>query len=254
MACVALAALACSKYEDKKNVHITAYGLTVEYRGEGAANYSLLQDDGAILYIEKNAWPHEEVAPGQRVKFKYEIIDSPSETRTMASGEVHDIALYYITMVPEWDPVPLSFILEDEEHRQDSIGNDPLAGISRLFFSGDYVNVEYSYWKKEIKPHNMNLVVDDMQAVEGEVRVEIRHNANGDMPGSSMAGFERKYRDVSFNIRSLVPPGENSVKIKFVWKESGKSKPVEKTGVFTLDSGAGKPIVGSVESYQPGSF
>ncbi len=254
MAFMAFAAFACSKYEGKENVHITAYGSAVEYNGEGETDYYLLQDDGAILYIEKNVWPHEEIAPGQRVKFKYEIMGSPSETRTTASGEVYDIALYYITMVPEWDPVSLSFINGNMEHRQDSIGNDPLAGITRMFFSGDYVNVEYAYWKKEIRPHNVNLVVDDTEAHDGEVTVEIRFNANGDVPAGSTSGFSRIDTEVSFNIRSLVPAGEHSVNINFVWKEYGGSEPRRTRGVYTLDAGSSRPIVGSVESNSPGGY
>lgn len=249
------AVVACSKFDKQEKVHITAYGSTVEYDGEGVADYYLLQDDGAILYIKNLLWDYERYKDGQRVKFNYEIMDEHAATRTTASGETHDITLYYISMVPEWETVPMSFLTEEgQEHRQDSIGNDPLAGITRMFFSGDYVNVEYAYWKKENKPHNMNLVVDDMTAEEGEVRVEIRHNANGDVPGNSTSGFEYKISEVSFNIRSLIPAGKNSAKIRFVWKEYGKSGPMEKTAVYSPGLSSNRPIVGSVENNSPGSY
>ncbi len=252
--CLAIAwvSFACSKYDSPENVHITAYGSVI--RHAGTDDYYLRQDDGATLFV-KDLWGYVQCVDGLRVKFIYEIMDNPAGTRTTANGEIYDVTLYYISPVPERDTVALSFIMEDEEHRQDSIGNDPLAGITGLFFSGDYVNVEYAYWRKGEGPHNMNLVVDDVNVKEGEVTVEIRHNAAGDVPEGSTTGFERIESEVSFYIRSLVPAGKNSLRIRFVWKEYGKSRPMERTGEYKVAPGTNKPIiVGSVKSNPPGIF
>jgi hypothetical protein len=248
VAVVACAAFACSKYDSRDNVVITTYGSVIKYNGtDEVTDYYLRQDDGATLFVN-NLWGYERYVDGQRVKFTYEIIDDPNATRTVASGETYNIRLYYISIVPEWDPVPLSFIKQDEEHRQDSIGHDPLGGITGMFFSGDYVNMEYTYWGKGNGPYNINLVVDDENATEDEVTVYVRHNANGDAPVGSTSGFSQKESEVSFNISSLVSHGNNAITINFEWEEWGKNGSVKmkKTGVFTRDSRSNRPISGSM--------
>lgn len=243
------ASFACSKYDNPENVHITAYGSVVRYNGSGEeADYYLRQDDGATLFV-KDFWGNELfTTDGQRVKFNYEIMDDAEGTRAQVSGEIYDIRLYYISKVLELDTVALSFIMEDEEHRRDSIGTDPLGQITRMFFSGNYVNVQYTYWKKKNTSHEINLVVDDMNTTEDEVTVYICYNANGDAPESSESGFSREESEVSFNIGSLIPVGKNSIRIRFEWKEFAKGKTTEKmtTRVFSLDPGANKQIVGSL--------
>lgn len=257
---MALAAVfACSKYDSPDDVHITAYGSAVKYNGTGVADYYLLQDDGAILYIKNLLWDYELYKDGQRVKFNYEIMDDSGGSRTAASGETHDITLYYISMVPEYDTVALSFIMGDEEHRQDSIGNDPLGEITKMFFSGGYLNVEYTYWKRGTQSHDIRLVVDDINATENEVTVYIRHNANGDAPKGTESGFSRNESEVSFSIGSLIPAGKNSITVNFIWTEYAKGKNktwndvVERTEqrVFSLGSGPNKQIVGSVQNNMP---
>lgn len=256
-------AFGCSKYDNPDNLHFTDYGMACKYESGGSGpDYFLLRDDGATLYIKNLLWDYEKFGDGQRVKFDYEIMDNPGGTRMTASGRTYDITLYYISMIPEWAPVPLSFILEDEEHRQDSIGNDPLGEITKMYFSGNHVNLTYTYWKKQNEPHNMSLVVDDIEGTDDEITVYIRHNGNGDVPKGTESNFSRKKSEVSFSVESLVPAGRSSVSIKFVWQEyeKGKNKTWEdveeksETRTFSLYGNSDKQIVGNIDERAPSHY
>ena len=151
------------------------------------------------------------------------------------------IRLYGVDDVLTKVPVKQSFINEDEEVRQDSIGNDPI-NVREAWFGGRYLNVEFRIPVKDgsKEKHFINLVQDDVGTHNDTVYVTLRHNAYGEKPdtGNDRGNYSWGRGRVSFDLTSIVPEGQTSVPVKLLWTEYGKntSETVnrEDSGTYTL--------------------
>ena len=141
-------------------------------------------------------------------------------------------------------PILQSFVDADEAHRQDSIGNDPVA-VSKAWFGGKYLNLEFNI---PVQPasstsHMLNLVQDDVTAHGDTVCLTFRHNAFGDKPSDNERKGNGKlywsWGNVSFDLSTIVPAGETSVPVKLIWEGytdgGAKTETMTLEGVFTLE-------------------
>lgn len=241
-------AAACSKYDSPDNLHYEDYGTAYTYDGNPAADYYIVRDDGVTLYIKSNQLLGKYTAKdGQRVKCNYEILTTNPETRSQSVVE-HEIKLYSISDVLKKDPVWQDFVDEDFEKRRDSIGNDPLVKVKKMFYSGKFVNVEFTYLRQANleKPitHLITLVVDDADE-KGVVKARIYHNANGDLPSGNEGSFAIHEYEMSFDLSSVIPEGQESVMIEFEWQERGRQETSVARKLFTRNPTGNTLIVGS---------
>ena len=100
------------------------------------------------------------------------------------------------------------------------LGNDPI-NVRRMWLSGKYLNTTFLFkWDDAKVVHGINLWVDREHpgADAQNVYVELRHNARGD--GKYYEAFGR----VSFDIRELIPEGQNAVTVHFSYTDYAGSR------------------------------
>lgn len=176
-----------------------------------------------------------------RVYVNYSIVGSERDETGLEGNMNYYIRLYGFDDVLTKVPVKQSFINEDKEVRQDSIGNDPI-NVREAWFGGRYLNVEFRIPVKDgsKEKHFINLVQGDVVAHNDTVYVTLRHNAYGERPdtGNDQGNYSWGRGRVSFDLTSIVPEGQTSVPVKLLWTEYGKntSETVnrEDSGTYTL--------------------
>lgn len=224
-----------------------SYG-TIEMNGKSqSAGYTIRLDDESELLIVSNLIPYVAVENGQRVIANYTILGEVEEDRATNSSTVfrkqYYIRLNGLTDVLSKAPVRQSFILEDEEVREDSIGNDPIR-VVKASFGGKYLNISFevpmqpTYGGTSSVKHFINLIHDDTQIRNDSVFLTLRHNGYEDVPTSgNSSSFVWGFGLVSFDISSILPEGQNSIAVKLIWTEYGESlddrETKSDTGTFT---------------------
>ena len=246
--------VACSKYDSPENVHYDDYGIVYTYNNPDIpkANFYIVRDDGVTLYIKALNTSGEFIpTDGQRVRCNYEILSkvaSDASTTRVAGVDEYGIKLYSIFDVRTKDPVKQSFEDEDPEWWEQNIGTDPLVKVTKMYYSGKYVNVEFTYLRKSDVDHFVNLVVSEPDE-KGVVKAVICHNADGDMPqGGNTGSFREVTSEVSFDLSTLIPEDKDSVMIEFEWLEYGRQLPRTESKLFTRNPKGNTLIVGSIDS------
>lgn len=244
----------CSAYNDPENYGIlTDYAIAAKYEGNGIVDYFFERDDGAILLIN-NSTPSEEVADGQRVKLYYQIDGesggSESRMTIVNTKKVYNITLYAMVKVPVREPLSMSTLTPEESRR---LGDDPLEQVTRLFFSGGYLNLEYRISaNNEDGFHDLNLVIEDAlihaeeetdEEAGEELTLYIRYNNDASGSQAISSNLTDQEYAVSFDITRLIPEEQTTLKINFIWREPGRI--ATKSGTYTLDRSSYNPIVGS---------
>lgn len=221
-----------------------SYGNLESIDNGTTSKYSIRRDDGSRLIVTEGVQVNSsEAKEGLRIFANYSILGSERDEVNLDGKMNYYIHLYNINEVLCKAPVKQSFILENEEVRNDSIGNDPI-NVSEAWFGGKYLNVEFVVPVKagsSVK-HFINLVDDDVELHNDSVYITLRHNAYGeklDVPNTQAdQAYEWNSGRVSFDLTSLVPDGQNSVAVKLIWTEYGKNGSElvtrEDSGTFTL--------------------
>ncbi|WP_176554874.1 NigD-like C-terminal domain-containing protein [Butyricimonas sp. Marseille-P3923] len=218
-----------------------SYGNLEKIDNGTRSKYAIRRDDGSRLIVtEGYGINSSDAEEGLRVFANYSILGSERDGTGLEGRMNYYIRLYRITDVLTKDPVKLSFIKENEEVRQDSIGNDPI-NVSEAWFGGKYLNVEFRIPVKSgsSTKHFINLVEDDVVAHNDTVYVTLRHNAYGEAPkDGDRANHVWSRGMVSFDLTSIVPEGKQSVPVKLLWTEykNGSIETVtrEDSGTYTL--------------------
>jgi hypothetical protein len=220
-----------------------SYGNLEKIDNGTRSKFAIRRDDGSRLIVSEGvAINSSEAEEGLRVFANYSILGSERDETGLEGNMNYYIRLYRATEVLTKDPVKLSFIKENEEVRQDSIGDDPI-NVSEAWFGGKYLNVEFRIPVKSgsSTKHFINLVEDDVVVHHDTVYVTLRHNAYGEAPkeGDRGTGSHVWSRGrVSFDLTSIVPEGQKSVPVKLIWteykKDSSETVTREDSGTFTL--------------------
>ena len=219
-----------------------SYGNLEKIDNGTRSKFAIRRDDGSRLIVTEGLpLNFKEAEEGLRMYVNYSIVGSERDETGLEGRMNYYIRLYRYTDVLTKDPVKQSFINEDEEQRQDSIGNDPI-NVREAWFGGKYLNVEFSIPVKagSGEKHFINLVQDDVVAHNDTVYVTLRHNAYGEKPdtGNDRGNYSWARGQVSFDLTSIVPEGQKSVPVKLIWTEYEKNFSGtitrEDSGTYTL--------------------
>ena len=198
-------------------------------------NYEILTDKGNTLIVTKSH-TSQTIENDKRVLVNYEVMSDKEKNKKIYEVSVN--GFYNLLSKPV---VYESFILQDEEARRDSIGNDPFNQIDAAF-SGDFININFEVLHLQYSnvKHMINLVYDDMRADADTIYLTIYHNAYEEVPGKGLylqKGFGRS----SFKISDLLPSGVASKVVQIKWTEYGYQNPVvhTSTGLFKAGETSG---------------
>ncbi|MDR0395304.1 MAG: NigD-like protein [Tannerella sp.] len=180
-------------------------------------NYEILTDKGNTLVVTKS-YTSATIEDGKRILANYEILSDKDKSKKVYEVKVN--GFYQLLSKPL---VKESFILENEEARRDSIGNDPFCYID-AWFGGDYLNIDFKlyYSRNSDKKHMINLIYDDTRSTADTLYLTLRHNAYDEIPGSGTSLFADWGR-CSFRIVDLLPEGVTSKPLKLMWRQYGPS-------------------------------
>lgn len=218
---------ACSMDGGDQWLHYTDLGTITSVGDEGSSFYfRMRRDDGVELYAVENYAPDYELYEGKRVYCAYEILGSVNESSVDKAYYIRVLGFDNIISKPL---VRESFILEDEDHRRDSIGND-LIRVYQAWFGGDYINIQFQYLRAENSKakHLVSLVWDDT-ADDGIVHLYLRHNAYGETYPNyvmeSATGF------ASFPMLETVGEDmpEIEVRLYYQWEANGQQVCLKQT-------------------------
>lgn len=241
--------VACDDDDEYYYVHNgdlwSTYGNLEKIDNGSRQKYAIRLDDGDRLIVtEGRGFSADDGDEGMRVHLCYAYVGSERGEDGLDTPMDYYIRLYDINEVLCKQPVKESFILTNEAHRTDSIGNDPV-NVEDAWFSGKYLNVEFQVLVKlnSSVQHFINLVYDDVEIHGDTAYVYLRHNAYEDAfefaEERPMREFRWTFGRVSFDVTSILPAGISSVPVKFIWTAFNKNLTgtVEgcETGTFSLN-------------------
>jgi len=224
-------ALLFACHDDSTDVYVS-YG--VIKNAVSAQSYQVLTDKGNTLVI-KQSNTSQTIEEDKRVLVNFEILSDKDKSKSIYEVKVN--GFYSLLSKPV---VRESFILEDEQARRDSIGNDAFNSIS-AWFGGDFINVNFEIYhsaNSDLK-HFINLIYDDTRSSASDtLYLTLRHNAYGEIPGGNHNLYKGLGR-CSFRLADLLPEGLTSAPVKLTWSEYGHDYQVAEhsdTGVFKTGS------------------
>ncbi|MDR0574541.1 MAG: hypothetical protein LBG96_11020 [Tannerella sp.] len=200
--------------DDDDDVYVS-YGVIQNVHSAG--NYEILTDKGNTLVVTKT-YTTETIEEDKRVLVNYEILSDKDKSRNIYEVRVN--GFYNLLSKPL---VNESFILQDEEARRDSIGNDPFSHIYAVF-GGNFINIDFEVWhlQSSNEKHMINLVYDDTRAGADTIYLTLYHNAYGEVPGKVLSLYRGTGRS-SFKISDLLPEGVSAKPVKLTWTQYGSN-------------------------------
>jgi len=165
-------------------------------------SFHVVTDGGDALWPSASNVSPGKLEDGMRVLVNYTILGDANDS------EVYD---YYVKVngINELLTKPIfNFDENTTEEVKDSIGNDPVT-ITDTWFTNEYLNLQFEYGGGPGFVHFINLVKDteDLEAENGEIILELKHNKNGDPYNNLQWGI------ASIDISELMVDGQNSVDI-----------------------------------------
>ena len=174
----------------------------------------LQEEDGTSVFamdddtkLKPIGWDHhsgwnDDFTPGSRVWINYTVLGDDKD-------ENGKITTYFVR-VNEVRKILKKGILDLTPENADSIGNDPII-VQDVWMTDSLLNFQLKYWGYH-KVHFLNLVSnpDNTSSEEGTVKLELRHNANGDAESYPYSAF------VSFSLNQLRVEGMDSIKVEVI--------------------------------------
>ena len=239
-----LFAIVCfSCADDDVNIY-ASYGVIQNISSDN--NYEILTDKGNTLVVTKS-YTSLEIEEGKRVLANYEILSDKQQDKYIYEVKVN--GFYNLLSKPL---VNESFILEDEDTRRDSIGNDPFIQLLSVF-GGDYINIDFELFFRQNSStkHLINLIYDDTSGDTDTLRLTLRHNAYGETLAKSydlINGWGR----CSFKIADLLPENVNSIPVKLTWEQYDRynNSAKERSWTRVYQRHSGKPSSSRFEKAQ----
>lgn len=202
---VALGFSSCS--DDDNDYPDWSFIVTVNELDNGEYDFTL--DNGERLWVGSgNLYRKPKY---ERAIVFYSLLDEKKE------GYDQAIKLYGYYDVLTKKPI---YIAEDDKKKQDSIGYDYIK-VHSMWEGGGYLNISFGYNAAGYEPHMLNLVSneEDLGAGEGNVKLEFRHNVNGDSQHYPADGY------VSFDLTPYIEEGKDKVDLEISWTDfSGEKK------------------------------
>lgn len=226
-------------YSDLGTVVATGDGIT-------APLLRMTRDDGAELIAVYSMADLSGLDSGQRIFCSYNLLSAyeGSDTRSTKAGGAYNIEVIGYDKVLTKEIITESFILADEDHRRDSIGNDPI-GIYQARIGDDHLNIEFEYRRSSGSRtrHMVNLVMDDVASDGETIYLHFYHNAYGDTFENSQQGMVRHFGLASFPIKELFPNDAEKVMLEITFDhwESGSGTPIVMEYRLGESTNLGKP-------------
>jgi hypothetical protein len=213
---------------DNKDDSKVSYGVIKNVVSD--KNYEILTDKGNTLVVTASH-STQEIINDKRVLANYDVKSDKESSKHIYEVEVN--GFYNLLSKPL---VSESFILQNEEFRRDSIGNDPYSSVY-AWFGGDYINIDFEIYfdRHSNVKHLINLVYDDTKTTADTIYLSLYQNAYDKEPRYG-SNWQRGLGRSSFKIADLLPEGVNSMPVKLSWREYGHDfKVVDRSdsGVFT---------------------
>lgn len=223
-------AVSCMKESEKDSLYYFSLG-EIESVGNEWDDYlfKIVLDNETMLIVVDYATEIIELVKEDRVFFTYTNLGPAGTEGGKRAYYAKIIGFDHIISKPV---IKESFIRENQEHRQDSIGDD-LIMVKKMWFGGRFLNIEFEYLRKNMseEPHMINLVWDDLSEDDETINLTLRHNAYGEL-----SDLVTNYGFCSFPLSMLVPEGENEVNIRLKYNWNGGSNnekgEYELTGIF----------------------
>jgi hypothetical protein len=214
--------------DDDDDVYVS-YGVIQNYNS--ARDYEILTDKGNTLVVTKSS-DSQTIEEDKRVFVSYNILSDKDRDR-----KVYEVSVNRFFNLLSKPIVNESFILQDEEVRRDSIGNDPFNKINAEF-GGNFINIyfEFLFEAHSNVKHMINLVYDDPRADADTIYLTLYHNAYGEVPGNNLY-LSKGSGMCSFKLSDLLPAGVTSKAVKLTWTQYGyNNEPKERSdsGIFKL--------------------
>lgn len=218
---LSLGITACSNDDGYDKYRYRNFGTVEAIDGDIEKGFDIRLDNGTWLSIENSRYVRF-LEDQDRILAVYRV----HEELEPLNGDNRFLAVLndYAKILSK-PPVLQSFIDEDPEVREDSIGHDPIR-VDEAWFGGKYLNIAFTVARRANtnEVHFINLVADDTEAGDGTVHLYLRHNGYDDVPEPGAAGFVYTTPIVSFDITGLIPEGENSVHITLHWEQYRSSE------------------------------
>jgi hypothetical protein len=164
-----------------------------------AQTYTIVMDDGEILFPENLSSIADDYKNNDRVLTNFTILGAKENANQEEQYNVEILSIRKILY---------KGILDITPEIEDSIGNDPIK-VRNKWIKNDMLNFELEY-RGGNKTHFINLVKQpgEINADNGPVLLELRHNTNGDSDQIPLAAM------VTFDMSSLKIPGKTSTLFK----------------------------------------
>lgn len=174
--------------------------------GQGRS-FSILLDNGSELAIVANMVPRLMVSDGDRVVVNFTILGTDSQNANRSF-----IRLNSLRRMLSKPLILQSFIDEDSEVREDSIGHAPI-NVRETFFGGRFVNIT-GLLASTGRTHMLNLVYDDEPRVGNDTAYLTLRHWEPDAPRRFWARFM-----ASFPLDEVLAPGQTQRIIKLSWTD-----------------------------------
>jgi len=203
--------------------------VTVNDKDSGQHDFTL--DNGSQLNVAATSTHYK--AKYKRAIINYTILGDIEHNK--------DTTDYYIKLNRVYDVLTKDpiYINPDDEHKQDSIGNDPVK-IHSIWIGGGYLNIYYGANVGGEISHLINLVsstpIDEVNQAD-VIKLEFRHNKNNDPERYAAKSY------VSFDLEPFKKGANETIQFEISVKEFGSDTPVIYTKEYKI-SGTGNDVGG----------
>jgi hypothetical protein len=193
----------CNWDDDKYSYDNIWVGFGLIHEDTIAKTYTVVMDDGEILFPENLSSIKDGFKNNDRVLTNFTILGPKENTENLEQYNVRIISIRQILY---------KGILDITPDTEDSIGNDPIK-VKNKWLKNNMLNFELQY-RGGSKTHFINLVKQpgEINTDNGPVVLELRHNNNNDTEQIPLAAM------VSFDMSSLKIPGKTSTPFKVIAK------------------------------------
>ena len=206
----------CDMDDDGYSLNDAWVGFGLVNKEATAESFTIVMDDGEVLYPATNSIFDKDVFNNERVLVNFTILDNKDNP---------DHNEYYYVKINSLRKILYKGILDITPVKEDSIGNNPIH-VTDKWVKNNMLNFELKYWGGN-KTHYINLVKQPgaINTANGPVILELRHNTNGDNEQIPLSAF------VSFDLSALKVAGKNSTSFKVIAK-GFDGKDFEYTGEY----------------------
>jgi len=193
----------CDLDDDGYSLDDAWVGFGLVKKEASASTFTVVMDDGEILFPTANSDLVNEVVNNERVLVNFTILgnkDNPDHNE------------YYYVKINSLKKILYKGIFTITPAKEDSIGNDPIRVADKWIKNG-ILNFELQY-RGGNETHFINLVKapGNIDVSNGPVLLELRHNNNDDAGNLPLSGF------VSFDLSALKIAGRTSTPFKITAK------------------------------------